>query len=158
MELKTAIFAEHAHPSPKPTTRALPTRIMVRFRSPLGFNNANTSLIGTEEIPWRRTRWPCCDLVANNISYRLDVFPMGLVYLHDWVPFACLIIMPGTKPNLNGESVAANSACPFGAINQSGLLHSIILSAPACGWRLQVWPISLTFVENLLSVATSDRP
>src|ERR1700730_8416649 len=76
-------------------------------------------LIGTQEIRWVRTRWPCCDLVADNISYRLDLFPIGLVYLHDWVPFASPIIMLGTKPNLNGESVAATSTCPFGAINQA---------------------------------------
>jgi hypothetical protein len=43
IELKAALFAPHAHPSPKPTIRALATKIMLRFRSPLGFNNANTS-------------------------------------------------------------------------------------------------------------------
>jgi hypothetical protein len=43
IEWKAALFVPHAHPTPKPTTRALPTKIMVRFRLPLGFNNANTS-------------------------------------------------------------------------------------------------------------------
>lgn len=43
IELKAALFAPHAHPSPTPTTRALPTKIMVRVRSPPGFNNANIS-------------------------------------------------------------------------------------------------------------------
>jgi hypothetical protein len=43
IELKAALFAPNAHPSPKPTTRALPTKMMVRFRSSPGLNNANTS-------------------------------------------------------------------------------------------------------------------
>jgi hypothetical protein len=43
IELKVATFTPHAHPNPKPATSALPTKIIVRFRSLLGFNNANTS-------------------------------------------------------------------------------------------------------------------
>jgi hypothetical protein len=43
IELKIAVFAPHAHPNPTPATSALPTKTMVRFRSLLGFNKANTS-------------------------------------------------------------------------------------------------------------------
>src|ERR1041385_4423390 len=43
IELKAALFIAQVHPTPRPTSRAAPTRITVRFRSPPGFNNAKTS-------------------------------------------------------------------------------------------------------------------
>src|ERR1700709_534985 len=43
------------------------------------------------------------------------------MYLHDRVPFASPIIMPGPKPNLNGKSVAPDfRACPPAASDEKG--------------------------------------